>query len=91
MRQEGGLFFKRTPLQWGCEQEGEEEEGSQGLFFTWGSSEEAGVLLEVPAPSSTGSARLQTELRAAFCCGCMAGRKEHRAEARTGTELFTHR
>ena len=31
-----GVLFERTPLQWGCGQEGEEEEGSWSLVFTWG-------------------------------------------------------
>lgn len=64
MKQVGALF-KRSLLQRECENEGEEEESSHGPVFTWGNSEEAALLLKVPAPSSACSA-----------CGSMAGRKE---------------
>lgn len=70
-----GVLFERSLLQREHENEGEEEESSHGLVFTWGNSEEAAELLKVPAPSSACSA-----------CSTMAGRKElwHRAETWAG-------
>lgn len=72
----GRIVVRKDLQQRGCGQEGEEEEGSRALVFTWGNSGEAAVLLEVPAPSGVCSARLQAGPRAAFCCSGTAGRKE---------------
>lgn len=53
------VLFRRTPLQWGHGQEGEEEEGWRGLVCAWGSSRGAAAVLEGPAPHGVCSARLR--------------------------------